>query len=163
MSSNPSTSSTLAPRIPPADTGPVPILHELKISKDAEEWLKTISPSTFANYDQIQKTWNSPLTQFTLTLVQDAELKGAVSEIAGSHLYGEFFSYEAALILILWIFRVWRLSKVKNWLRSLWTQAWIGMVYWVFAVFLIPGLVWGSAYRTVLSHLAKAVIRHFFA
>ncbi len=156
------TSPTPGPRIPP-DSGPFPVLHELRISKDAEEWLKTLSPSTFASYDQIQKTWNAPLTQFTLTLVQDTELKGAVSEIAGSHLYREFFAYEAVLILLIWILRAWRLSKVNTWLTRLWTQAWIALLYWVSAVFLIPGLVWGAAYRTVLSHLTKAVFRHFFA
>ena len=116
----------------------------------------------FENYDQIQKTWNAPLTQFTLTLVQDTELKGAASEIAMSHLYSQFFAYEAALIVLVWILRAWRLSKAPTWLTKLWTQAWIALLYWIVAAFLIPGIIWGAAYRTVLVHLVKAVFLHFF-
>ena len=141
---------------------PAPFFHELKISKDAEEWLKTISPGLFQNYDQIQKTWNSPTAQFTLTLVQDAEFNQAVNQIRNAHLGSQFLSYELVLMLFLWIFRAWRLTKVQTWLTRIWTQAWIGTVFWLCALFLVPNFVWGESYRTILSHFFKAIVRHFF-
>jgi hypothetical protein len=140
----------------------VPILHELRISKDAEEWLKTLSPSLFQNYDDVQKTWNAPLTQFTITVVQDAEFKQASQQIYDSHLGPRLIGYELVLILVLWILRAWRLSKASTWLLRIWTQAWISVLYWVLAVFLVPYLVWGDSYRIVLKELSKAILRHFF-
>jgi hypothetical protein len=156
--STPSSAPVLAATPVPA----VPILHELRISKDAEEWLKTLSPGIFQNYDDLQKTWNAPLTQFTITLVQDADFKLASQQIYNSHLGSTLVSYELVLILVLWIIRSWRLGKASTWLLRIWTQAWIAVVYWLLAVFLVPYLVWGDAYRILLKQISKAILRHFF-
>lgn len=138
-------------------------LHDLKLSKDAEEWLKTVSPGLFQNYDQIQTLWNAPATQFAITLMNDGEFRTAAEQIQNSHLSGQLLGYEFVLLLVLWVFRAWRLSKVSTFFTRMWTQAWIAALYWVVALFVVPGFVWGEAYRTVLSHLAKAVFRHFIA
>ena len=153
--SNPNISATPAPA--------VPLLHELRLSKDAEDWLKTISPSTFQSYDSIQQIWNLPTTQFGLTLVQDHEFKGAIEQMAAQHAGSTFLSYELVLILIFWIIRAWRLGKVSTWLLRIWTQAWIGFIFWLLSVFLVPYLVWGESYTIVLRQLFKAILRHYFA
>jgi len=139
----------------------VPILHELRISKDAEEWLKTLSPGLFQNYDDLQKTWNAPFTQFTITLAQNPDFKQASQHIYESHLGSSLISYELVLILVLWIIRAWRLGKAATWLLRIWTQAWISVVYWLLGVFLVPYLVWGDSYRIVLKEISKAFLRHF--
>jgi hypothetical protein len=152
---------TATPHLAATPVSAVPILHELRISKDAEEWLKTLSPGLFQNYDDLQRTWNAPLTQFTITLVQDSEFKQASQKIYESHLGSQLVSYELVLILILWIIRAWRLSKVSTWLLRIWTQLWIAALYWLLAMFLVPYLVWGDAYRILLKELSKAILRHF--
>ena len=140
----------------------VPILHELKISKDAEDWLKTLSPSTFQGYDEIQKMWNSPVSQFTITLVQDSELKLATKQIADQHAGQTLVGYELVLIVFLWTFRAWRLGKASTWLTRLWTQFWIADLYWFLAGVVLPWAVWGDSYRIVIKQVFKAILRHFF-
>ncbi len=140
-----------------------PIYHELKLSKDAEDWFKTISPGLFENYQQIASTWNHPMTQFSVTLVRDPQFRGAISEIYAQSNAKTFYGYEFGWIILIWILRAWRLSKSPTWLTRLWTQAWISVVFWVGAVFVVPSLLWGEAYRTVLSHFLKAVFKHFLA
>ena len=137
--------------------------HELKLSKDAEEWLRSVGPNYFQSYEQIEQLWNAPSTQFAVTCLNDTELQGAVKQIRDSHRMDQFLGYELVLILILWTFRAWRLSKMSTFFTRIWTQAWISAVYWFAAIFLIPCLVWGEAYRTVIAHLAKALFRHFLA
>jgi hypothetical protein len=137
--------------------------HELKVSKDAEEWLKSVGPGLFKNYEEIQKLWNHPVTQFSLTLGQDAEFKAGIQKMALEQGGARFLGYEAVLLVILWVFRAWRLGKVNTWLTRIWTQIWVGGLYWLSALLLVPALVWGDSFRTVLVHLVRATLRHFFA
>jgi hypothetical protein len=103
------------------------------------------------------------MTQFSLTMGQDAEFKAGMGEMFESHAMNRLAGYELLLILLLWIFRAWRLSKVNTWLTRIWTQAWVGFCYWVCALFLVPSLIWGESYRTVMSHLIRSGFKHFFA
>jgi hypothetical protein len=137
--------------------------HELKVSKDAEEWLKGLSPHFFKNYEEIQKVWNHPVTQFSLTLGQDSEFKTGMQKMALEHGGARFWTYELILLFLLWVVRAWRLGKVNTWLTRIWTQVWVGSLYWLSALFLVPSLVWGEAFRTVLVQVARASLRHFFA
>jgi hypothetical protein len=163
----PQPSMTPAVPTPTPTTSPydpaAPVVYDLKLSKDAEEWFKTLSPGLFENYKQIEGTWNHPLTQFSITLVRDPEFRSAVSEIYGKHNSATFYGYELSWIILVWILRAWRLSKSPTWLTRLWTQAWISMVFWVGSILVVPILVWGEAYRTVLSHFLKAIFKHFLA
>lgn len=140
-----------------------PLIHELHLSKDAEQWLRTLSPGMFDNYQQIQGTWNHPFTQFSITLVRDPQFRQAVTEIHGKNTGNAFYGYELSWIILVWILRAWRLSKSPTWLTRLWTQAWVSVVFWIGALFIVPTILWGEAYRTVLSHLAKAFFKHFLA
>jgi hypothetical protein len=145
--------ATPSPAFPP---------YDFKISKDAQEWLQTLSPGMFDNYKQLEGTWNHPMTQFSITLVRDPQFRTSVSEIYGQHNMTTFYGYEALWIILVWILRAWRLSKSPTWLTRLWTQAWIAVVFWVGSTVVVPGILWGEAYRTVLSRLLKAVFQHFF-
>ncbi len=139
------------------------VIHELHLSKDAEEWLKTLSPGLLENYKEIQSTWNHPLTQFSMTLVKDPQFRGAVTDIYSRHEGQKFLGNEALFVLFIWILRAWRLSKAGTWLLRIWVQAWVGALMWVGGVCLVPYLLWGDPYRVILSQLAKALLRHFFA
>jgi hypothetical protein len=155
-------SMTAAPAMQVYDPS-APIVHDLKLSKDAEEWLKTISPGLFQNYQQIQTAWNYPLTQFSLTLMGDPQFRSSVAEMYGKHALGTYFGYELCWIVLVWILRAWRVGRAATWLKKLWTQAWIGIVFWIGSIAAIPFLVWGDSYRTAMSHLAKAIFKHFLA
>jgi hypothetical protein len=140
----------------------VPLAHDLRISKDAEDWLKTLSPNWFQNHDEIQHFWSTPGSQFTLTLLADPEFKAATDQMIAANLCSRAVSYELVLILLLWIFRPLRLAKASSWLLRIWTQAWISVVFWVLALVAVPWLVWGQAYLTALKEIFKAFLRHFF-
>ncbi len=140
----------------------VPVLHELRITKDASEWLKTLSPYYLQTNEDLEKLWGTPVAQFSLTLLQDPEFKNACDQMSAAHARPTLISYELVLILLLWIFRSWRLSKVETVLKRVWTQAWIGFVFWALAIFAVPSLVYGSAYETALKEIFRAILRHFF-
>jgi hypothetical protein len=161
-SSSPSPAASLSPPLPSAYDPSAPVQHELHLPKEAEEWLQTLSPGTFKNYQDIQGTWNHPITQFSITLVNDPLFTGALSEMAGAHAGGRWVGYEAILIIFIWILRAWRLSKASTFLTRMRAQAWVGFLFWVLSIAVIPFLVWGSAYQTAVNELIKAVIRHFF-
>ena len=154
---------TPAPIIQATPTPAVPLMHDLRISKDAEDWLKTLSPNWFQNHDEIQRFWSTPGSQFTLTLLGDPEFKSATDEMLAANLGTRLVSYELALILILWIVRPWRLNKASTWLLRIWTQAWMSIVFWALALIALPCLVWGQPYLIVLKEISKAFLRHFFA
>ncbi len=132
-------------------------------TKEAESWLKSLGPDFKNDLEQIQKIWNHPATRVGWTLSQDQEFVSSLNQIRDSHRSNVFYAYELVLILILWTVRAWRLSKAATWLGRMWTQAWIASVFWFMALILVPGLVWGEAFRTVLSHLVRAILRHFIA
>jgi hypothetical protein len=137
--------------------------HDLKVSKDAEEWLRGLSPDLFKNYESIEKLWNHPLTQFGLTLGKDAEFKAGIQKMAREEAGARLIGFELFLILVLWVVRAWRLGKASTWLTRFWTQAWVGGLYWLSALFLVPALVYGEGFRITLAQLIRAAIRHFFA
>ena len=146
----------------PQISSPTPIFYELRIPKEAEEWLKTLSPDTFANYERIQMNWNRPLTQFSITLIRDQDLKGALAEISAQPKTTALLGYEVAWVLYIWIFRAWRLQKASTVLTRIWTQAWIAVLAWIGILGLIPAIVWGDAYRIAVFQVLKAVAKHFF-
>ena len=131
------------------------------VFKDAEAWLKSLSPELKGNLDQMQKLWVHPVTQFGVTLGRDSEFMASLNQINESHRSTQLYAYEAVLLVLLWIFRAWKLSKVSTLWSRLWTQAWIGAVFWFLALVGIPGVIWGEAYRTALSHFARAFLKHF--
>jgi hypothetical protein len=154
--------STATPAQTSTPAPAIPLAHELRISKDASEWLKTLSPGYFQTNEDIEKAWSAPQTQFTLTLLKDPEFKQAKDQIRDAHLGDQLIGYELVFILLLWIFRAWRLGKAATLLTRIWTQAWIAVVFWLIAIFGIPWIVYGNAYQTILKVIGKAFARHFF-
>ena len=161
---NPSTASpAVTPVSSPSAYDPsLPIQHELHLPKEAEEWLQALSPATFKSYQDIQGTWNHPLTQLSITLVNDPLFTGALSEMGASHAGARWMGYEAILVLFIWTLRAWRLSKTSTFLTRMRAQAWVGLLFWVMSIALVPLFVWGMAYQIAMNQLLKALIRHFF-
>lgn len=132
------------------------------LPKEAQEWLKTISPGLFENYQQLETTWNHPLTQFSVTLVRDPAFRGAVSEINQKFQKNAFLGYELAWVLLIWILRAWRLSKAGTWLTRIWVQAWVASIFWTGCLFIVPWLLWGKSYQMVLATVIRAFIHQFW-
>ncbi len=104
-----------------------------------------------------------PATQITLTLLKDPAFRGAVSEIDQKFDKTSFYGYEIGWVVLVWILRAWRLSKAATWLTRLWVQAWVAMVFWAGLVLVVPWLLWGKSYQTVLATVFRAVIHQFWA
>ncbi len=114
--------------------------------KEVEEWLKS-----------------QPLSQFSLILVRDPAFRGAMSEINQKYQKNALLGYEAIWILLIWIFRSWRLTKAGTWLTRIWVQAWVSMIFWWGFLFLVPWLLWGKSYQMVLATVFRALIHQFWA
>ena len=108
----------------------------------------------------LPQIWSMPSTQFSITLVRDPAIKAAFSEIQAQK-PSVIISYELLWILLVWIFRAWRLDKAGTGLLKIWTQAWVGFLALLGTLFLVPFLAWGDPYRILLSHVLKAFFRHF--
>lgn len=130
---------------------------------EAQVWLKNFSPGLFDSYQQIESTWNHPLTQFSVTLVRDPDFRGAMNEIGQKFQKSEVLGYELLWILVIWILRAVRLGKAGTWLTRIWIQAWVSMLFWWGSLFLIPWILWGKAYRMVLATVFRALIHQFWA
>lgn len=132
------------------------------LPKEAEDWLKNLSPGLFENYQQMQSTWNHPVTQFGVTLVRDPAFRGAIGEINQKFQKNALLGYEIGWVLLIWIVRAWRLSKTGTWLTKIWVQAWVSVLFWWGALFMVPWLLWGKSYQMVLATVFRAFIHQFW-
>lgn len=123
------------------------------IPKEAQEWLKS---------QGLDQALNHPLSQFSLVLVSDPAFRGAVGEINQKFHKNTVIGYEIAWILLIWVFRAWRLTKAGTWLTRIWTQAWVSVVFWWGVLFLVPWLLWGKSYQMLLSTVIRALIHQFW-
>lgn len=133
------------------------------LNQNVKEVISQVSPEMKANFEQLERLWNHPVTRFGVELTKDQAFTGALESIRESHATTQLMAFEGILIGILWAFRAWRLGKVNTLLMRMWTQAWVAALFWVLAVFLVPFLVWGGPYGTLLSHLVRAFIKHILA
>ncbi len=109
------------------------------------------------------KVVESATASAVLSLSGDEAFLGAIGGIAKNPKGTELIAYEGVLILALWAFRSWKLSKVNTLFRQMLTQAWIAVAYWLVALFAIPSFLWGEQYRIALSHFFRALLRHFLS
>jgi hypothetical protein len=110
---------------------------------------------------QLAPLLNSPVGKFALTMSKDPEFRQAATEIAQKFDRTTFLGYEFAWIVLIWVFRSWRLTKVNTLLTRLWTQAWVGMVFWWGALTLIPWILWGKSFQVALASLIRGLIHQF--
>ncbi len=57
---------------------------------------------------------------------------------------------ELGFFVFFLVFRAWRLSKSKHWLRALWTRTYTYVMYFGGAAIVVPALVIGSPFTTLL-------------
>jgi len=133
------------------------------LMNSVQTFLKEQSPELKKQLDTVNALIEHPMTKLGTTLMQDHEFTASVTRIAESHSGTQFAVYEGVLIVALWIFRAWRLTKSNTLLARLWTQAWIGVLFWILALTAVPALVWGEAFRTAFGHLIRVVLRQFLA
>jgi hypothetical protein len=110
---------------------------------------------------QLAPLMNTPVGKFALTMAKDPDFRQSATEIAQKFNKTTFLGYEFAWIIVIWVFRSWRLTKVNTLLTRLWTQAWVGMVFWWGALTLIPWVLWGKSYQTALASLIRGLIHQF--
>ncbi len=113
------------------------------------------------NGAQLAPLMNSPVGKFALTMTKDPDFRQSATEIAQKFNKTTFLGYEFAWIVLIWVFRSWRLTKVNTLLTRLWTQAWVGMVFWWGALTLIPWILWGKSFQTALASLIRGLIHQF--
>ncbi len=131
-------------------------VYELHLPKECEAALKK------SELKDLPEIYKQPTTQFSITLVRDSELNAAWSEIRVQPV-SLLVAYAALWVLLIWILRAWRLQKAPTMLLKIWAQAWISVIGLLGLVILVPALAWGDPYRMLLSHLIKAVFRHFLS
>ena len=110
---------------------------------------------------QLAPLMNSPVGKFVILMTKDASFRQASTEIAQKFDKTAFLGYEFAWIVLIWIFRSWRLTKVNTLLTRLWTQAWVGLVFWWGALTLIPWILWGKSFQTALASVIRGLIHQF--
>ena len=130
------------------------------LPKQAEDWLKSVIPGAFSNGQSLQ---GHPLMQFSITLGKDQQFREAVEDISKNFQKTSVLGYEIAWVLLIWILRAWRLSKAGSWLTRIWVQAWVAVIFWWGSLFLVPWLLWGKSYQTVLATAFRAFIHQFWA
>lgn len=101
--------------------------------------------------------------QVFIVLLQDEEFRTSLMKIIENPQGKTFWLDQGGLILVIWFIRAWRLGKSVSWGGKLWTQAWIGALYWVSAFVVIPFSLWGGDYGTVVSHSLRAIFHVIFA
>jgi hypothetical protein len=107
-------------------------------------------------------TWYHPISKFTLTVVQDAQFRSAAADIYSNFDRGTLVGFEIAWVVIIWILRVWRLSKAQTWLARLWTTAWVSLLFSTGTILFIPWILWGNSALIALNSCIKALIHQFF-
>ena len=132
------------------------------LPREAEQWMKAISPGAFENYQQLEHTWNHPLIQFSVVLVRDPAFRGAVSEVNQKFEKNAFLGYEITWVLLIWTLQAWRLSKAGTWLTRIWVQIWVSAFFWWGCLFLVPWLLWGKSYQMILATAFRAMIHQFW-
>jgi hypothetical protein len=133
------------------------------------------SPSGLSNSMEVPKEWEgalkgvqldsllkTPVGQVAVVLAKDPAFRQATGEIAQKFDRNAFLGYEFAWIIVIWVVRAWRLSKVNTLLTRLWTQAWVGSLFWWGALALIQMLLWGKSFQMVLATAFRAIIHQFW-
>ena len=95
-------------------------------------------------------------------ITKDSQVAASLQEMGQQHKLGMFAGYELAWIVLIWVFRAWRLTKAGTLLTRIWTQAWIAVLFWIMALTSVPLLVWGGAYQGFLSQVIKLTIKYCF-
>jgi len=110
---------------------------------------------------KLDSLMNSSAGNLIMVVMRDPAFRQASAEIAQKFNKTTFMGYEFAWIVLIWVFRSWRLTKVNTLLTRLWTQAWVGMVFWVGALTLIPWILWGKSYQLALASVIRGLIHQF--
>ena len=130
-------------------------VYELHLPEACEHALKGTQVGT-----ELPLVWKQPTTQFSVSLVRDPQVKASWDQIRAQK-PSILLTYELVWILLIWIFRAWRLQKSGTWLLRIWTQAWIAVLSVLGAVLVIPILAWGEPVQKLFAQVAKAFIQHF--
>lgn len=105
--------------------------------------------------EQLHQVW----TGFS----QAQEITGWITQMYMAQKGWTILGYEFLWLLLFWTILPWRLSKGSGWFGRLWTQVWLGTVFWVGALWLIPASQWGDPYRSLVSFSLKACFKMLLA
>jgi hypothetical protein len=103
------------------------------------------------------------LHQIWTGLLQAQDLTAYITQMYMAHKGWAVLGYEFAWLILFWTLLPWRLSKGQGWFGRIWTQVWLGVVYWVGAFWLIPASQWGDPFRNLISFSLKAVFKMLLA
>ncbi|MBS1959999.1 MAG: hypothetical protein JST80_11035 [Bdellovibrionales bacterium] len=105
--------------------------------------------------ESIHQIWTSYL--------QGQEVISYLTQIYAAHEWGTILCYQIGWLIFFWTVLPWRLSKSSSWGGKLWTQTWLGAIYWAGALYLIPAMIWQEPYRNLFSYSLKALFKMLLA
>ena len=104
-----------------------------------------------------------PLHQIWSNVLQAQEVTGWITQMYMAHKGWIILGYEIGWLLLVWLLLPWRLSKSSSWPGRLWTQVWMGAVYWGVALYFLPASQWGDPYRSLISYSLKSAFKLLLA
>ncbi len=113
----------------------------------------SVDSNTFAN------PIPNPVAKIGATLIQDHDFTSSVLQMADLGTVGQFLAVEFVLVLALWGFRAKKLAQLETLPKKMLAQAWISGLYWLLAIGIVPGLVWGKAFWTAIGHFMRVALR----
>ena len=110
---------------------------------------------------QLEGLLNTSVGQAVVVMAKDPSFQQSALEIAQKFDRNSWIGAELGWIVLIWLFRAWRLTKANTILTRIWTQAWVGAVFWVGALVLVPWVLWGKSYQSVLGSIIRTLIHQF--
>jgi hypothetical protein len=102
---------------------------------------------------------SNPVAKIGATLIQDHDFTASILKMADPGTVGQFLAIEFVLVLALWGFRAKKLAQLETLPKKMLAQAWISGLYWLLAMGVVPGLVWGKAFWTAVGHFMRVALR----
>ena len=126
----------------------------------SQDFGKSTDPSKLApGMDSIlrmQKLLSSPAAQKYLKIFSNAQVTEALTTLVEHPKRKDLFMAEAVLFLAMLLFRAWRQSKAKNWGQRFFVSIYSLGVYWAISIFLLPTVLLGDSYPTMLQAIWKS-------
>lgn len=152
-----------------AGVDPEEISELLKAKRQALELLQVQSTGTSVNSDvsdlpqqlqQLQALLENPMTRVIVNWMRTPGIFEKLKSIFTHPSRTTLIACEIGLLILFFILRSWRLSKIEQsrWLARLGASLGIFAGYWLVAVVVLPSYFFGAAYTEVVASLIRAVL-----
>ncbi|OFZ79284.1 MAG: hypothetical protein A3K03_05795 [Bdellovibrionales bacterium RIFOXYD1_FULL_44_7] len=109
--------------------------------------------------EQLQTLLSNPAVQGYLKLFTNPAFSRGMTEIYNHPSRMTLLYSEIGLLVFMVLFRAWRLSKAKHWLRKVWVNSYTFVAGWCLALFAVPLLVFGLSYAETMKGILELMIK----